>query len=124
MSQKNYVVAVGQEIPPHRVVKFGSSDNTIALCEDEYEPSIGVTGRYKGVAVAGDRVDVHRDGFCLVTFGDAATRGCPLYASTDGKVYSEVTTGQRIIGYAEQSAQPNDIGWMLIAQGYYNPQAS
>jgi hypothetical protein len=117
MTQKNYVVQ--GNIPPHRIVKFGSVDRSVVLARDPNDSAIGVTGRYKGNAVAGERVDVIRDGLCEVEYGGTVTRGQALTADANGKAIAATVTGARIVGYAEESAIAGDIGWMTIELGVF-----
>jgi hypothetical protein len=83
MTQKNYL---SQGVtPPYRIVKFGTADKTIALSTAPTDLSIGVTGRYKGNAADGDRVDVIRDDFCEVEYGGTVTRGQALTSDSTGR---------------------------------------
>lgn len=81
--QRNYL-AQGT-IPPYRVVKFGSADKTVVIATAATDLLIGVTGRYKGSVVAGDRVDVIRDDLAEVEFGDTVTRGQALTSDASGR---------------------------------------
>jgi hypothetical protein len=117
MGQKNYLSQ--GTIPPHRIVKFGSADNTVVMSSAATDLSVGVSGRYKGNAVTGERVDIIRDDWAEVEFGGTVTRGQGLTSDANGKAIAATATGQRVIGYAEASAVAGDIGWMTVELGTF-----
>ena len=117
MEQKNYLSQ--GTIPPYRIVKFGEADRTVVMAAAATDLLIGVTGRYKGNVVAGNQVDVVRDDYCEVEYGGTVTRGQALTADSSGRAIAAITTGSRIIGYAEVSAVVGDIGWMTVELGVF-----
>lgn len=88
MTQKNYLTQ--GTIPPYRIAKFGSVDRSVALATAPTDLSIGVTGRYKGNAVEGERIDVIRDDFCEVEFGGTVTRGQALTSDSTGRAVAAI----------------------------------
>lgn len=121
MSQKNYL-AQGT-IPPFRLVKFGSADNTVVASAAATDLSIGVSGRYKDNVVSGERLDIIRDGRAEVEYGGTVTRGQALTSDANGKAIAAAVTGSRVIGYADVSAVAGDIGWAFIEIGTFAASA-
>lgn len=102
-------------ISKFRIVKHGAADGVAALAVAGADASFGVTDSL-GAQGANDPVDVIRGGIASVTYGGTVTRGDPLTADSEGRAVKAVT-GNRIIGFAEESGVANDIGSVFISPG-------
>lgn len=116
---KNYVA--GSQISPYRVVRFenggtGKVQEAGGGWNGEGLP-IGVADR-QGAAAAGDRVEVIRSGIVEVEYSAVvAEPGTLLIYDSVGRVRpadSALGSINEVVGIAEVSGNPGDIGSMMI----------
>lgn len=100
-------------LPKFRIVKHGNADAVAALAIAGTDACFGVTDSL-GANGPNDPVDIIRGGIASVTYGGTVTRGDPLTAGADGKAV-KAATGQRVLGFAEQSGVANDVGSVFIS---------
>lgn len=97
-----------------RIVKFGAEDGHVVQSAAGTDASIGVADSLN--VEAGDRLDVIRAGIADVQFGGSVERGAPVTADAEGCAVA-VQAGDRIIGFADVSAESGDISPVLLAFG-------
>jgi hypothetical protein len=111
---KNYTADAA--IAPYRIAKFGTTDGSIAIAAASTDLLIGTVGRVYA-SVAGERVDVYRDGIAEVEYGGTVTRGQKLTADASGRAIAAAPAAgvnAQIIGIAEVSGVVGDIGSVLL----------
>lgn len=120
----------GGDILPHRIVKFGSDDNTVVQADAATDLFIGVSylpnanedpvrvgqAQPELKLIAGDTVDVVVSEYPRVEFGGTVARGAAVTSDANGKAVA-AAAGNQILGYAGFSAVENDIGPVLIYRG-------
>lgn len=103
-----------------RIVKFGSTDDFVALGAAAGDSLIGVSAEID--AALGEVCDVHLSGIPDVEYGGTVTRGALLTSDATGRAIAATAaagTNVRIIGIALCSAVVGDIGPMLIERGSF-----
>lgn len=108
----------GGTIVEGHAVKFGADYKHVVECTAASDKSIGIA--LSGTTTVEDPVEVGRPGggakgvaHTTVNLGD------PLVAFTDGTVTPSTTTGDRIIGFADQDAVAGDLFAMVVQQGLH-----
>lgn len=107
---------VGQvAVAANLIVKHGTADGSCTLATAATDALIGAAdGLDKAI---GELVDVASGDFGDVRLGASVTRGAPLTANASSKAISTTTTGNRIIGFAEQSGAADDVIRYRVAPG-------
>ena len=120
MSPESRSYTAGAPVPARRIVKFGSTDQTVVLAATATDLLIGISAL--GCTSAGDLLDVNKEGFAIkVEYGGAITRGQPLTSDSIGRAivaFPAAGVNNRIIGFAEVSGVSGDIGECFISPGY------
>lgn len=97
------------------IVRYGSADGTATLATAATDALIGAAdGLDKAI---GEMVDVHIGEIGEVRLGGTVTRGAALTANASSKAIATTTTGNRLIGYAEQSGVADDVIRYRVAPG-------
>jgi hypothetical protein len=103
------------EIPPYRIVKYGTGKGSVTLATAATDKIIGTSNHL--LTLATDmRIDVHKGGIGEVEYGGNVTKGDFLTADSQGRAVV-ASTGNRIIGIAEESGVLGDISSYLFAPG-------
>lgn len=115
---KSYVAAA--DVAGNRIVKYADpgTDATVDTAAANTDPSLGVSDRLG--AEAGEMLDVHRGGLVDLQLGGTVTAGAPLTSDADGKAIAAVAaagTTVRIVGYADEPGDANDIIKVMWAPG-------
>ena len=97
------------------IVKYGSADGACALATAATDAVIGAADALD--KATGEMVDVCIGDIGQVRAGGSITRGAALTANASSKAISTTTTGNRIIGYAEQSGAADDVIRYRVAPG-------
>ncbi|MDP1655707.1 MAG: DUF2190 family protein [Hylemonella sp.] len=108
-------------IPAYSIVKFGAADGGVLVAAAAADKMIGVTDRI-AAAVAGDRIDVVRQGIAEVLYGDTIAAGDLLTADASGRaIVATAAAGVnvRIIGVAEVAGVVGDIGSFIVDHGSF-----
>lgn len=108
---KTFIAAV--DIPAHRLVKFGSDDNTVTLATAGTDDVIGVSDNVD--VKAGNTVDVATLGVEKVQYGGTVVRGKSITAGTGGKAVA-AQAGDNVAGYALCSAVDKDIALAVMCR--------
>ncbi len=108
-------------IAPHRIVRAGAADASIAQASAAANPILGVHGSL--AAATGDVTDCVVGGYASVEYGGNVTRGAPLTADASGRAIVATTTGQRIVGFAILAGAVGDIGTVAISLGSHAASA-
>jgi hypothetical protein len=95
-------VAVGAFL----IVRHGTADGACTLATAATDAILGASDALP--KAVGEMVDVAIGEFGEVTTGAAVTRGAALTANAASKAVPTTTAGNRIIGFAEQSAAGAD----------------
>lgn len=103
-------------ILPHRIVRAGAADASVAQAAAANAAIMGVHGSLP--SAAGDVTDCVVGGYATVQYGGAVTRGAPLTADTQGRAIVATTTGQRIVGFAAISGVLGDLGTVHVSLGF------
>jgi hypothetical protein len=97
------------------IVRHGSADGTCTLATAATDALIGAAdGLDKAI---GEMVDVHIGEIGEVRLGGTVVRGAALTANASSLAISTTTTGNRVIGYAEQSGAVNEVIRYRVAPG-------
>lgn len=104
-------------VDPHLIVKHGTADGTCALATAATDLLIGASDSL--AKAIGEMVDVHVGDIGEVRAGGAVVRGNALTANASSKAIATTTTGNRIIGFAEQSGAADDVIRYRVAPGVY-----
>lgn len=97
------------------IVKYGSADGACDLATAATDALIGAADSLP--KATGELVDVHIGEIGEVRLGGTVVRGAALTANASSKAISTTTTGNRIIGYAEQSGAADDVIRYRVAPG-------
>lgn len=100
----------GAAVTRYRIVKNGSSDNTVIHATSGASALVGITGQLG--ADSGDRVDVCRSGIEPVELGGTVTRGAWLTSDANGKAVAATIvagTAVHVIGQAEIAGVSGDL---------------
>lgn len=98
-------------IATYRIVKFDTTDDTVATAAAAADLSIGIN---EGIAPAtGERVDVVMAGLAEVTLGATVARGAAVTADALGRAVT-AAAGNRAIGIAMASGVVGDVVHVLI----------
>jgi len=109
----------GGEVIKHRIVKWGNDDDHVIQAADTTDAMMGVSDAL-GADAAEKGLDVIRSGLAPVEYGGNITRGEPLTSDADGKAVAAAPgagVNMRIIGFAEESGTPGDIGLVSLEPG-------
>lgn len=104
-------------VDAHLIVRHGTADGTCALATAATDALIGAADSL--AKAIGEMVDVHVGDIGEVRLGAGVTRGAALTANAASKAIATTTTGNRIIGYAEQSGAADDVIRYRVAPGVY-----
>lgn len=107
----------GGTITKHRIVKFGSDDDTVVQAAAATDAILGVSTSLD--AASAERVDVILNGIAEVEYGGNVTRGDYLTADSNGKAVAAAPAqgvNNRVLGIAYRSGVSGDIGAVLITQ--------
>ena len=97
------------------IVRYGSADGT---CTPATAATDALIGASDGLDKAsGEMVDVAIGEIGEVRIGGTVTRGAALTANASSLAIATTTTGNRIIGFAEQSGAANDVIRYRVAPG-------
>lgn len=116
---KNYTAEAA--IAAYRIVKFGAADGGILQAAAATDKLVGVTDRL-AAAVAGDRIDIVRNGIAEVEYGGNVAAGDLLTADASGRaIVATAAAGAnvRFIGVAEVAGVLGDIGSLAIEPGSF-----
>lgn len=94
-------------VDAHLIVRLGTADGTCTLATAASDALLGAADSLP--KAIGEMVDVHVGRFGEVRLGGAVTRGAALTANAASKAISTTTQGNRIIGFAEQSGNTDDV---------------
>ena len=97
------------------IVKYGSADGECTLATAATDALIGAADGLD--KATGEMVDVHIGEIGEVRLGGSVTRGAALTANAASKAVATTTTGNRLIGYAEQSGAADDVIRYRVAPG-------
>ena len=97
------------------IVRYGSADGACTLATAATDALIGAADSLP--KVIGEMVDVHVGEIGEVRLGGTVARGAALTANASSKAISTTTTGNRIIGFAEQSGAADDVIRYRVAPG-------
>lgn len=100
-------------IPPFRIAKFSTTDDSVEIAGDSDDSLAGIN--VDVAANAGGRVDLAEDGPHSVQLGGIVTRGDFLTASANGMAV-KCTVGN-FIAQAKQSGVTGDIIYIHICRG-------
>lgn len=114
MARPDLIVSfiAGALIAAHRIVVFGSDDNTVVTASAATGSLIGISDL--GADAAGDRLDVILEDIAEVEYGGTVTRGDLITSDANGKAITATVAGSRIIGFAMVSGVTGDIGSINI----------
>ena len=101
----------GAAIAACRLLKAGSSDNTVIQATDGSAAYFGVSAENIAVA-SGDQVDAIKDGIAWIQLGGSVTRGDKIKADANGKgVAATIVSGTtvHVAGTAQISGSADDI---------------
>jgi Uncharacterized conserved protein (DUF2190) len=114
----NYVAEAA--ISVNRLVKFGSGDRSVLQAAAATDAIIGVVNELS--VVAGERVDVVRQGIPWVEAGAAITRGAPITSDGVGRAVTAAPAAGanvRIVGFADESASAaGDVIRFVLEPGF------
>jgi hypothetical protein len=113
---KQYIAETA--VTPNLIVKPGSTDDYVVLGAAAADKLMGVSGNVGGIA--GERVDIIKEGIADVIAGGTITRGDPITADAAGKAVvaaPSAGTNARIIGFAEVSGVTGDVITVLLSPG-------
>lgn len=103
-------------IAAFRIVKFDTTDDSVATAAAAADLSIGIV---ENVAPsAGERVDVVMAGIAEVTLGGTVARGASVTSDAQGRAVAAASTN-RVIGMALASGVVGDRVDVLIAPGVF-----
>lgn len=97
------------------IVRYGTADGTCTLATAATDALIGAADSLD--KAIGEMVDVHVGAYGDVRLGGTVTRGAALTANASSQAIATTTTGNRIIGYAEQSGASGDVIRYRVAPG-------
>jgi hypothetical protein len=109
--QKTFVA--GAAVSPYRIVKPGATDANVVQGAAATDKLIGV-GDSLG-ASSGETFDVILDGIALVKAGGTIAFGDPITSDATGQAVASTTQGNRVVGYAMESAVAGDLVGVRIA---------
>lgn len=97
------------------IVRYGAADGACNLATAATDALIGAADSL--AKATGEMVDVHIGEIGEVRLGGTVVRGAALTANAASKAISTTTTGNRIIGYAEQSGVLDDVIRYRVSPG-------
>lgn len=99
-------------------VKIGSNNKTATQASAASDKTVGIA--QNAPANAGDRCEVAMPGGgALGLAGGTIAAGDPLTVNGSGQLVSSTTTGDRIVGWAEESAVAGDLFSVAVGLGLH-----
>lgn len=116
MNKTRHESYVGEAaVAANLIVKYGSADGACALATAATDALIGAAEALD--KATGEMVDVNVGDIGNVRLGGTVTRGAALTANGSSKAIATTTTGNRVIGFAEQSGVVDDVIRYRVAPG-------
>ncbi|MDF7669880.1 hypothetical protein PT276_01450 [Orbaceae bacterium ESL0721] len=105
------------EVKPRVIVCHGSNEGTAKQAIDGVELLIGVSTIVGGGD--GEVFDVIRSGLASIFYSETLAIGDPITADANGRA-KKATTGDFIIGYAEEEGDTDELGSIWIVPGKHS----
>jgi Uncharacterized conserved protein (DUF2190) len=102
-------------IAAHLIIKGGAAVNSCVIATAATDKFLGTSDELDHVA--GETVDMAVGPVPLVRLGGTVAAGDALTSDANGKAIATTTTGNRIIGFAENAGVINDVIPYLRAPG-------
>lgn len=112
---KTFIAAA--TINEYRIIKFGTKDRDALQASAASDKFAGVAGLPRGTtALAGEPIDVIKDGIADVTYGGTVAAGDFLTSDAQGRAVV-AAVGDFIIGVAQVAGVVGDLGGVHINYG-------